>query len=96
MIRFVAITWGLGSAWAWWLFVYKSSSVQFVTGVLLAGVTLALFAFMIRRSNRLNAGYDYVTPRLEYHQGYSKERWRRNKPAREDDGGHELTLGSGW
>ena len=96
MIRFLGFTWGLALGWAWWAFVDKSSGLRVVSGVVLTAITLALLVFMARRSRRLSAGYEYVTPRLEYHQGYSKERWKRAKPARGDDGGNEFTLGSGW
>ena len=66
-------------------------------GVLLAGgATLSLFIFMIRRSNRLSGGHEHVNARLEYHQGFSKARWKRSKPARGDDGGGEFSIGRGF
>jgi hypothetical protein len=95
MIRFIAFTWGLGAAWVWLLFAQKGTVANVLGAIVLGSVTVGLFVFMIRRSNRLNAGHEYVNARLEYHQGFSKGRWKRSKPARGDDGGSELTLG-GW
>jgi len=95
MIRFIAFTWGLGAAWAWLLFSQKSTVANVLGIIILSGATVGLFGFMIRRSNRLSGGHEYVNARLEYHQGFSKGRWNRSKPARGDDGGSEFTIG-GW
>ena len=96
MIRFIVVTWGLAAGWAWWLFAQKGSLANVGGGVLLGVCTVGVFAHMVRRSNRLSAGHEHVTARLEYHRGFSNDRWKRSKPARGDDGGSELTLGGGW
>lgn len=95
MIRFIAFTWGLAGAWAWVLFTDRGRGTGVVGIVLVAGATLGLFVFMVRRANRLAGGHEYVNARLEYHRGFSQDRWKRDKPAKGDDGGSELTLG-GW
>ena len=96
MIRFVAFTWGLAGAWAWMLFTDSGRNAGILGYVLVLGATLALFVYMVRRSNRLSGGTEHVNARLEYHQGFSKARWKRNKPARGDDGGSEFSIGRGF
>jgi len=96
MLRFMVVTWGLVGGWLWWLFAPKSGAATVAGLLVLAAVTFGLAVLMMRRSRRLRGGHEYVNARLEYHQGMSRDRWRRAAPAREDDGGRELTLGSGW
>lgn len=96
MLRFVATTWTLVAGWLWWAFVPKGGGATIVGGLMLAVCSSALLAVMVRRSRRLAGHHEHVNARLEYHQGMSRDRWRRAKPARGDDGGMELTLGSGW
>ena len=96
VIRFVIITWGLAAGWAWLLFGQKSATSGIAGGIVLAAITLGVFGYMVRRSTRLSGGHEHVNARLEYHQGFSKNRWKRAKPARGDDGGSELTLGKGF
>ena len=95
MLRFILFTWGLAGGWAWVLFTESGRDAGVFGWLLVGGATLALFVFMVRRSNRLSAGNEYVNARLEYHRGFSNDRWRRAKPAKGDDGGSELTLGRG-
>lgn len=95
MLRFVLSAWGLAAGWAWLLFAQKGHVASLVGGTILGLVTLGLFAFMVRRSNRLTSNHEHVNARLEYHSGFTRGRWRRNRPARDDDGGSELTLGRG-
>lgn len=96
MIRFIGFTWGLAGAWAWLLFTDGGRDAGVLGYGAVLGATLGLFVFMVRRSNRLSGGGEYVNARLEYHQGFSKARWKRNKPARGDDGGSEFSIGRGF
>jgi hypothetical protein len=96
MFRFIAFTWGLAAAWAWVVFTDSGRSTGLIGFIAVGSITLGLFFFMVRRSNRLSGSHEYVNARLEYHRGFSQNRWKRSKPARGDDGGSELTLGSGW
>jgi hypothetical protein len=96
MVRFIAFTWGLAAAWAWVLFTDGGRSTGFVGLLGVLAATLGLFVFMVRRSRRLGAGHEYVNARLEYHSGFSQGRWRRDRPARGDDGGSELDVGRGF
>ncbi len=95
MIRFIVFTWGLAAGWAWWLFAQKGPATTVVSGFILGAITLGVLVHMVKRSNRLHSGHEFVNARLEYHQGFSKGRWKRSQPARGDDGGSELTLGKG-
>lgn len=95
MLRFIAFTWGFAAAWAWLLFTESGRSTGAVGYVILGGATLGLFAHMVRRSKRLAGGDEYVNARLEYHRGFSQDRWRRAKPAKGDDGGGEFSIGRG-
>lgn len=96
MLRFIAFTWGLAGAWAWVFFTESGRSTGLLGVLGVVGATVALFVVMVRRANRLSAGHEYVNARLEYHQGFSKDRWNRSKPARGDDGGAEMDLGRGF
>jgi hypothetical protein len=96
MLRFVVVTWGLVGGWTWWVFAPKDGVASLVGAILLGSATVVLAWVMVRRSSRLRAGHEYVNARLEYHSGMSSGRWKRARPARDDDGGSELTLGSGW
>lgn len=95
MIRFIAFTWGLSAAWAWTLFTDSGRGTSPLGPSLLGAITLGMFVYMVRRADRLRGGHEYVTARLEYHRGFSQDRWKRDKPAQGDDGGSEFTLG-GW
>jgi hypothetical protein len=94
--RFVLFTWGLVAGWGWLLFGVRTPGAAFAGAALLGAATLIGAAFMVRRARRLRGGHEYVNARLEYHAGNSSRVWRRARPARDDDGGSELTLGGGW
>jgi len=96
MIRFVVVTWGLVGGWLWWLFAPKGAALSVAALAVLGLLTLWLGTAMMRRARRLRGDHEYVNARLEYHQGMSRDRWRRAEPARDDDGGSEFTLGGGW
>lgn len=96
VLRFIAFTWGLAAAWAWLMFTGGGRAAGLAGLLVVGGATLAAFVHMVRRSNRLRGGHEYVNARLEYHRGFSRDRWRRSRPAQGDDGGSEFTLGSGW
>jgi len=95
MIRFMALAWGLTGGALWLVFAGRGTAAV-VVGVLLVVTALVLARAMAARALRRRGNGEFVNPRLVYHAGMSRDRWRRARPARGDDGGSELTLGSGW
>jgi len=91
----MALAWGLTGGALWLVFAGRGTAAV-VVGVLLVVTALVLARAMAARALRRRGNGEFVNPRLVYHAGMSRDRWRRAKPARGDDGGTELTLGSGW
>ena len=96
MLRFVIVTWGLVAAWLWWIYAPKSTAATVIGAVVLVAASITLGVLMTRRSRRLRGRDEFVNARLEYHSLGGRRHWRREKPARDDDGGRELTLGGGF
>ena len=95
VIRFFLATWGLAAGWLWLIFAARGAAT-IVASVVLVVASAWLGRSMVLRSQRLRGERDFVNARLEYHQGMSKDRWRRTKVASGDDGGSEFTLGGGF
>ena len=91
----MVVAWGLTGGALWLVFAGRGPA-SVVVGVLLIVTAVVLARAMAARSFRRRGGHESVNPRLVYHAGMSRDRWRRAAPARGDDGGGELTLGSGW
>lgn len=91
----MAAAWTLAGGALWLVFAGRGGA-SVVVGLLLIVTAVALARAMAARSLRRRGDHESVNPRLVYHAGMSRDRWRRAAPARGDDGGSELTLGSGW
>jgi len=82
MLLHMALSYGLGGAFLWWMMADMSPPAAILGGVLLPGAIVGLFLLMWRRSRRLRSEWEGHAPRLITHAGAGQSRWDRRKRGR--------------
>jgi hypothetical protein len=86
VVVYLAVVYGLGAAWLWWL-GYTRGTVRVVTGIVLVILTVALFFVVRRRAKRLRSRSEWIPSRAVTHAGTGPgtSRWNRAGTDKPDD-----------